>query len=145
MKRRESLHKIIIGGATVFLMPSVITSCQKDPADPNNNNNNNPPPPGSTITLDLNNAAYSALKNTGGSVVVQSIIVANTGSGYAALDSACTHNGCTIGYSAASNNFPCPCHGSVFSATGSVVNGPATTSLKSYSVSVANNILTITL
>ena len=141
MNRREVIQRIAIGGATIFLMPSVVTSCQKNP----DNNGSSPPPSGSTIKLDLNTATYSALKNPGGSVVVQSIIVANTGSGYVALDSVCTHNGCTIGYNLAANNFPCPCHGSIFSSTGSVLNGPASTPLKAYSVSLANDVLTVTI
>lgn len=142
MKRRELVQKIMLGGATIFIMPSVITSCEKDPAG---GNNNNPPPPGSKITLDLTNPSYASLKNAGSSVNVQGVIVANTGSGYVALDSTCTHNGCTVGYSSSAKNFPCPCHGSVFSLTGAVVNGPATTALKSYPVSLSGDILTITL
>lgn len=141
MKRRESLQKIVVGGATLFFMPALLTRCQKDPAD----GNNNPPPPGSSIKLDMDTTSYSSLKDPGGFVVVQGIIVANTGSGYVALASTCTHNGCTIGYSLASNNFPCPCHGSVFSTTGSVVNGPATTAVKSYMVTLAGDILTVNL
>ncbi len=139
MKRRESLQKIVVGGVTLFFMPTILTSCQKDPADQNGNT----PPPGSTIELDLNTPTYSSLKNPGEYVVVQGIIVANTGSGYVALSSTCTHNGCTIGYNLAANNFPCPCHGSVFSTTGSVVNGPATTPVKSYTVTVASDIITV--
>jgi cytochrome b6-f complex iron-sulfur subunit len=60
-----------------------------------------------------------------------------------ALSSICTHQGCTIGYSPSANNFPCPCHGSVFSTSGSVLNGPAPTAVKSYPVSQTGNILTI--
>ena len=132
----------MLGGATIFIMPSIMTSCEKDP---DGGNNNNPPPPGNKITLDLNNPSYASLKNTGSSLVVQGVIVAKTGSGYVALDSACTHNGCTVGYSSPANNFPCPCHGSVFSPTGSVVTGPATIALKSYAVSLTGDILTISL
>ena len=141
MKRRESLHKIVVGGATLFFMPTILTSCQKDPADKGDST----PPPGSTIKLDLNNSAYSALKDPGGFAVVQGIIVANTGTGYVALASTCTHNGCTIGYNLAANNFPCPCHGSIFSTTGSVVNGPATTAVKSYTVTLSGDIITVNL
>ena len=90
---------------------------------------------GDMITLDLNKPAYAVLNTAGGSVIVQSIIVANTGTSFVAIDSICTHQGCTIGYSLSDNNFPCPCHGSVYSLTGSVVNGPTTVALKSYPVS----------
>jgi cytochrome b6-f complex iron-sulfur subunit len=140
MKRRDLIQKVLIGGVTFLVIPPVLNNCSKDAT-----NNGTGGTDGNKLTLDLTNAAYSALSTAGGSVIVQSIIVANTASGYVALQSVCTHQGCTISYSSTSNNFPCPCHGSVFSATGSVVNGPAVTALKSYVVSKSGNTLIITL
>lgn len=140
MTRRDLIQKVLIGGTIVLVMPKTMTSCSKDSTgDPAGGNN------GNTLTLDLTDAKYAALNTAGGFVNVQGIIVANTSAGYVALDNTCTHQGCSIGYSSANNNFPCPCHGSVFSPTGSVVNGPATVALKSYSVSKTGNTLTITL
>jgi cytochrome b6-f complex iron-sulfur subunit len=141
MTRRDLIQKVLIGGVTFLVLPPVLNSCSKQ--DPGGIGGT--PPPGNKLTLDLTNASYSALNNVGGFVVAQGIIVANTASGYVALDSTCTHQGCTVAYSSINNNFPCPCHGSVFSATGSVVNGPATTALKSYVVSKSGNTLTISL
>jgi len=141
MTRRDLIQKVLIGGVTFLVLPPVLNSCSKD----ENDNGGTPPPPGNKLTLDLTNALYAVLNNAGGFVVAQGIIVANTAGGYVALDSTCTHQGCTIGYSSTANNFPCPCHGSVYSVTGSVVNGPTTVALKSYSVSKSGNILTITL
>ena len=141
MTRRDLVQKVLIGGVTFLVLPPVLNSCSKQ--DPGGSGG--PPPPGNKLTLDLTNASYSALNNAGGFVVVQGIIVANTASGYVALDSTCTHLGCTVAYSSTNNNFPCPCHGSVFSAAGSVVTGPALTALKSYAVSKSGNTLTITL
>jgi cytochrome b6-f complex iron-sulfur subunit len=144
MTRRDLIQKVIIAGTVYLVIPPALSSCSKDETD-NGTGGNGGGGGGKTITLDLTNATYAALNNAGGSVVVQNIIVANTTGGYIALSSVCTHEGCTIGYNSTLNNFPCPCHGSVYSATGSVVNGPATVAVKSYAVSKAGNILTITL
>lgn len=140
MTRRDLIEKVLIGGTTLLVVPSVLSSCSKE-EDPNGNGGTG----GDKLILDLNDPAYSALKTAGGSVIKQGIIVANTGSSFVAIDSICTHQGCTIGYSLTDNNFPCPCHGSVYSTTGSVVNGPTTVALKSYPVSKSGDILTISL
>lgn len=137
MTRRDLIQKIVVGGSIILITPTILSECTKIPA----------PGPGSNkITIDLKNAAYAALNSAGGSMVIQSVIIANIGGGnFVALSSVCTHQGCTVGYSLAANNFPCPCHGSVFSTSGSVVNGPAALPLSSYGVSKAGDILTITL
>jgi cytochrome b6-f complex iron-sulfur subunit len=139
MTRRDLIQKVIIGGTMFYILPPVLSSCSKE-EDTNGTGTDK-----KKLTLDMTLPAYSALKNTGEFVIVQEIIVANTAGGYIALDSTCTHEGCTISYDSASNNLPCPCHGSVFATSGSVVNGPATLALKSYSVSKSGDILTINL
>lgn len=122
-----------------MLIPSALTSCEKK-TDPD---------PGTgegKITIDLSLADNSSLNTTGGSKIVQGIIVVNIGSDiFVALSSACTHAGCIVGYDPGTGNFKCPCHGSSFTTAGSVVTGPATTPLPSYQTSKTVNILTILL
>ncbi len=45
---------------------------------------------------------------------------------YRAFSAVCTHAGCTVQFDRPTEQFVCPCHGSVFeAATGAVVQGPA--------------------
>lgn len=53
-----------------------------------------------------------------------------------AVSLVCTHAGCTVNWQESVQQFSCPCHNSVFSATGAVLKGPATEPLKSYPVKV---------
>lgn len=45
------------------------------------------------------------------------------------MSAKCTHMGCTVSWNASERIFDCGCHGSRFSCTGAVLNGPANTSL----------------
>jgi Rieske Fe-S protein len=101
---------------------------------------------GSTVEA---NAAGSALDTVGGAVLVEStagvFLVARTSqSAVTALDAVCTHEGCTI-TGAAGDIYVCPCHGSRYSRSGQVVNGPAKANLRRYGASLANGVVTVTL
>ncbi len=144
MDRREVIQRVLLGGAALIVIPSAFTSCEKK-TDPDPEPTPAPGPDGSKITIDLSQADYSALNTAGGSKIVQTILVVNTGTSYIALSSVCTHESCTVNYISSAGNIQCGCHGSQFSTTGSVQVGPAVSPLKSYQISKAGNILTITL
>ena len=62
---------------------------------------------------------------------------------FTALTAVCTHEGCSItGFG--NNQYVCPCHGSRFTTTGSVANGPTTRALQQYTTQFANGVLTFT-
>ena len=141
MNRRDLIRNIAAGTATIFVVPTVITSCGEDLPDPDTGND----PNDDVLTIDLTDDKYSSLGSAGGTVVERDIIIFNIGDGFLALSSVCTHQGCQISYNHGSSNLPCPCHGSVFSTTGSVLEGPAETALKKYVITQEGDILTIVL
>lgn len=140
MNRRDLIQRVLVGSTVLLVVPSVLQSCSKDPSlDPVTG-----PAPGSPLTVDLSSADNASLNTSGNYMVIQNVIIINTGSGFAALTSVCTHLKCTVGYDSPSGNIKCPCHGSQFTTTGSIINGPAASPLKVYTVARENNILTIT-
>jgi cytochrome b6-f complex iron-sulfur subunit len=144
MNRREVIQKFLVGGTVLVLAPLVLQSCTKDSTmNPGTNPGTNPA--GTNINLDLSLAENSALNTSGSSKIVQGILIINTGTKIVALSSICTHQGCTVGYNATAADIECPCHGSVFSTSGSVINGPASSPLHSYPVTITGNVLTVTL
>jgi len=141
MNRRELIKNIAAGTATLFVVPTAFTSCEDELTDPGDNNNTD----GSTLMIDLNNDKYSALGSDGGFIKEGAVIVINTGEGFIALSNICTHEGCVVSYNHGDKNLPCPCHGSVFNTSGSVVEGPADSPLKKYELTQEGDLLTVVL
>lgn len=141
MNRRELFRNLAAGTVTLFVVPAAFTSCEDELLDPDDINN----PDNNVLAIDLNNDKYSALGLAGGWVKEGNIIIINTGDGFIALSSICTHQGCGVSYDSESKNLPCPCHGSVFSTSGAVVQGPADSPLKKYELTQEGDILSIAL
>ncbi len=141
MNRRELIKNMAAGTATLFIVPAAFTSCEKDSIDPDDNNN----PDDGVLTIDLNSDKYSTLGLAGAFVKEGAVIIINTGEGFVALSNICTHQGCVVSYDSEANKLPCPCRGSVFSTSGSVLEGPADSPLKKYEVTQEGDILTIVL
>jgi cytochrome b6-f complex iron-sulfur subunit len=140
-ERRDFLRACLLVGAASLTAPFII-QCS---------NNNDPSlPGGSKGTVTVNLSDYPALAQDNKVAVVHTgflsdalYITHTTGESYHALNSHCTHQGCTVG--ATAPTLRCPCHGSQFTLTGSVVNGPAPRGLIAYKVTKADNVLTVDL
>lgn len=148
MERRAFIGNVT---APVFAAcAACLAACSKSGAGSSTNNNG-----GSTggntgavnvnFTVDLS----QSLLTVGSSLVQSGVIVVrlNTGnvpSAFTAVQVACTHQGTSINYNAQGNDFVCPLHGSVYSTTGAVLNGPATAALKQYATTINGNIMTVT-
>jgi Rieske Fe-S protein len=89
------------------------------------------------------------LAAVGGAVLVEStagvFLLARIGaSAFSAVEAVCTHEGCTIN-GAAGDIYVCPCHGSRYTRSGQVVEGPARAALRQYVTTVADGVVTIAL
>ena len=136
MDRKEFLTKLGKGAAVAGLVYCV--GCGA------NNSGVEPAPTNVDMTLDLSQSAYSALNNVGGSVVIQGIIIGRVNAtSFVAVSAACTHEGTTIQFQLNNNRFYCNNHGSTFSLTGSVTNGPAARALTKYNTTLNGNSLRI--
>ena len=53
-----------------------------------------------------------------------------------AVNATCTHNGCTVKWKTADQQFVCPCHDAKFAADGAVKQGPANKPLPRYAAKI---------
>ncbi len=142
MERREFIGKVAFGGSVLLAAPVLFNACSNGTDEVINDTNNNTN--SGAVTIDLTNATYANLQNVGGYVYKSDIIIVRVSDAqYIALSSVCTHQGCTVQYSSTDTAIVCPCHGSKYTTLGAVTQGPATASLKKYSVKVDGNTLTI--
>lgn len=148
MERKEFLSMLSTGTASMLLF-TCLGGCgnskSEDPQPSNAGNTTTPGTGGSTkkdFIIDLNTT--TSLKTKGNAVVQSGVIVAYTNGGsYIAVAAACTHQGTTVDFNAANTRFVCPNHGSVFTESGAVLNGPATLNLKQYKTTLTGNNLRV--
>lgn len=147
MERHEFLSRLGIGILATCAGCSLV-SCGGKSNDPGPSTGGGVTHPGkgsgNVFTTDLN----TQLPNIGDSTVQQGIILVriaagNTAAAFTAVQVACTHQGTSINYNNGKGIFICPLHGSEFSKTGTVVQGPATLPLQKYTVTVDGNTLTV--
>jgi cytochrome b6-f complex iron-sulfur subunit len=91
--------------------------------------------------------AGSALATEGGAAVIESIagmflLARTSATSFTAIDATCTHEGCTV-TNTDGDQYVCPCHGSRYTRSGQVVHGPAMASLRRYTTSFNDGVVTI--
>jgi cytochrome b6-f complex iron-sulfur subunit len=133
MDRRKFLSSIGVGAAFA-LTASCLGSCKK----------NN----GTTavdFTIDITDSTYSSLKNNGGYVIKDQVVIARTTSGdYAAATVTCSHEGRQqVTYDKSANQWYCTAHGARFGMDGSGANGNGSKGLTIYKTTLSGNSLRV--
>jgi Rieske Fe-S protein len=100
------------------------------------------------VCIDLTDANNAELTKANGAMLIDVAgdtiaVIRKSDTEVIAISDICTHAGCTMDFNAGTQQMDCPCHGSVFSLDGQVVNGPARVPVKVYQASLANNMITI--
>ncbi len=71
----------------------------------------------------------------------RTLLLTQSGGKLTALDATCTHQACTVAPSG--DHLACPCHGSMYTLTGQVTQGPAPRALNVVSVKVVSGQVTL--
>src|SRR5678815_5141439 len=146
--RRAVLQGFVVTAATVLVGCPSDDSMRMPDADPGSTvmmcNNN--------LCVDLNDPKNAALTMVDGTMIVAApqdriLVVRSSATAVQAVSDICTHAGCGVGYDRVNRILTCPCHGSRYSLSGAVLQGPATRPLAKYQVQLdaAANQLTIVL
>lgn len=137
MTRKDFFARVGFGAAAVLVpacIGGLVSGCSKEDSV-------SILPSNIDFTLDI---SMGALTTNGGYLIQQGVLVARTLNGtFIAVSAACTHQGTTVNYNSAGNNFICPNHGAQFSSVGEVTQGPASTNLKQYSTALTGNTLRV--
>ncbi|PSN19176.1 cytochrome B6 [filamentous cyanobacterium CCP5] len=136
MKRREFVNWVGFG-VLASSLPVAIAACQSEDTA-------SAPAEGDTATADAapREDGFAAIGTVAdldaqGSLSDKTfqgeqVAVARNGEAIVAVNSLCTHQGCSVEWDGDASQFSCPCHGSKFNPDGSVAEGPATEPLPSY-------------
>lgn len=93
---------------------------------------------------------FPKLASVGGHVVVATgsggryIVIRTSATDAVTLTAVCTHAHCLVGYQASTQEIVCPCHGSVYSSSGAVLQGPAIAPLATFPATLDATGVTIT-
>ena len=149
MERRTFLNWVGVGMLGSFL-PVAIAACQTE-----NNNSSTAKPDSVKIDTSIREDGFQALgtveqleedgrildrRNAPKPVMIFRHPDTNE---LVAINSMCTHQGCTVQLNLESQELSCPCHGSKFALDGNVMSPPATKNLDIFEVKQEGNLLLV--
>ena len=141
MKRKEFLSTLT-GSFSVACVACLAQACSKDenraPAPVNTPST----PSGLTLTLvaDLRAGNNYGARN---GFIVSRTAPGNTAASFVAYSAVCPHAGSTVEYNASTSSFLCPAHGSTFSSTGALIQGPASSGLAKLAIEITGSTLKV--
>lgn len=148
MERKAFLNKLS-GGLAFTCVACMMAACEKTDSSYGNTPSTNPPNTGGgnnnallTVNLVSQLIAVNDFVTERGVIVVRTA-TGNSVSSFSAFSSACPHAGATVMYLSNSKSFNCSAHGSNFSSSGSVLNGPALTGLVKLTVEISGTTLSV--
>ncbi len=141
-----SRRSVLKGLGIAALGPFVLQGCQPGSNLPTGTATTS----GSMLTIDVTLTANAVLAMAGGALLIDSdkdtlVVIRESATTVIALSAVCTHAGCLIDFDVAGAQLTCPCHGSIFSESGAVVQGPANSPLASYAAALSGTTISVTL
>ena len=142
MERNEFLKSLGISLA-LACTGTCFQACSKggkEEATPDTNNSN-----GNTATIDITTLTAIGSKSKVNGVLFIRIATSNTISSFLATEPGCPHEGLEqLSWVQSENRIRCSAHGSEFGSNGSLLTGPATRALKTYTVTLTGTTLSAT-
>jgi cytochrome b6-f complex iron-sulfur subunit len=140
MKRREFLNWVGLGLLATYF-PIALAACSKASSDDNNSALSNATDVATFVSVgtseELQKNGYLLDKSS------KVIVVKDSNNQILAVNSVCTHRGCTVEWQKDSNSLFCPCHNAKFTPDGQVLAKPAKTPLASYEVKEENGVVLV--
>jgi cytochrome b6-f complex iron-sulfur subunit len=152
MERKDFIEQVGLSAASVLIFGCMQACTKNGPYSNNSSTNSGGTSSGGNnsskidFTINISVSPYNTLSNSGGFYVDKSnnIIIARTLSNdFIAVSSICTHQQVTLDFEANNNRFYCSGHGSTFNLNGTVINGPASSSLKQFKTAISGSSLRI--
>lgn len=111
-------------------LAAMAAACSSDSGDPVAPSGTGVTITGNVMTVPL--TQNPSLNQANGMILVRAasaLVIRISATEYRALSSVCTHEQCTVS-SFVNGELRCPCHGSKYSSSGTVIQGPATRALR---------------